>query len=98
MKKKHVYDFNTFVNEKYSEIEYENGCSLLLKFTEDDEYFRAVDYFNSKSPFFASEYNSEFKTIYFPCDNQEDMDNTETEIDSELIENNFDNYYFESEM
>jgi len=74
-----------------------NGVKLHLKFDDVDEYLKAVDYFNSKSNFYFDDINYEFKTITFHCSDQDDADITEEEIDAELLKNNFDNYYFESE-
>jgi hypothetical protein len=78
---------------------YENfkSINLSIKFNDFDEYLKAIEFFNSKSNFSAENTNSEFKTISFSCTDQDDANLTEKEIETELINNNFENYYFEGD-
>lgn len=68
---------------------------LVLRFNDTEEYLKAVEYFNSKSPFSPSDTNYEFKSISFYCSDQDDADITENDITDELNTQGFDNYYFE---
>lgn len=74
-----------------------NNINLILKFNNPDEYFKAIEYFKDDSKFFPNEYDSEFLSMSFSCTDQEDADATEIEIQNELDENGFSNFYFESE-
>lgn len=83
---------------KYLKL-YENyrDVNLIVKFKDVDEYFRAAEFFKDNSSFTPNDYDSEFLSISFSCTDQDDVDITEKEIKKELDENNFYNYYFESE-
>jgi hypothetical protein len=83
---------------KYLKL-YENyrDVNLIVKFKDVDEYFRAAEFFKDNSLFTPNDYDSEFLSISFSCTDQDDVDITEKEIKKELDENNFYNYYFESE-
>lgn len=76
---------------------YNNDIKLDLRITDDDEYHKAVEFFNNKSVFYPESTNDEFNSISFQCTNQDDADVTEKGITDELIKNNFDDFYFEQE-
>jgi hypothetical protein len=42
-----------------------NSINLDLRFNDDEDYLKAVEYFNSKSSFFPNDTNYEFKSISF---------------------------------
>jgi hypothetical protein len=77
--------------------QFNKNINLILKFDNEDEYFKAVEYFKDDSQFFPNDYDSEFLSISFSCSDQDDADVTEQAIQDELDENDFSNYYFESE-
>lgn len=83
---KHIKTFESFGSVK-----------LVVKFHNEEEYYKAVEFFDSKSIYSPEDFNQEFKSITFQCTDQDDADATEKEINSELLENNFNNYYFEQE-
>ena len=64
---------------------------------DEDEYFKAIEFFQNNSEFLAEEYDDEFRSISFFCSDQDDADVTENAIRDELDENGFSNFYFESE-
>jgi hypothetical protein len=84
---------------KYVKLFEEFGANvtLIVKFKNTEEYYKAVKFFTEKSSFFAKEFDSEFRSISFHCDDQEDADTTETYIQDELDAENIKDYYFESE-
>lgn len=77
--------------------QFNNGINLLVKFKDEDEYFKAIEFFQNNSEFLAEEYDDEFRSISFFCSDQDDADVTENAIRDELDENGFSNFYFESE-
>jgi hypothetical protein len=77
--------------------EFEVGVVLIVKFKNTEEYYKAVEYFTNESTFFAKDFDSEFLSISFYCDDQEDADTTEIAIQEELDNKGITNYYFESE-
>lgn len=77
--------------EKYRDV------NLTVNFNDVDEYFRAAKFFKEDSSFTPNEYDSEFLSISFSCSDQDDADVTEQEIQNELDENDFSDFYFESE-
>ncbi|MCK9415543.1 hypothetical protein M0Q97_02660 [Candidatus Dojkabacteria bacterium] len=85
---KHLKLFEQFNN---------NEINLIVKFKDKDEYFKAIEFFQNNSEFFAEEFNDEFRSISFSCLDQDDADVTEKAIQDELDENDFSNFYFESE-
>lgn len=85
---KHLKLFEQFNN---SEI------NLIVKFKDEDEFFKAIHFFQNESDFLPNEYNNDFLSISFSCSDQDDVDVTEKAIQDELDENNFSNFYFESE-
>lgn len=77
---------------------FKTNLKLIVKFKSEDDYERAVEYFENESQFFPESTNDEFRSIYFDCIDQYDADATEVEISNELIRNDFSNYYFETEQ
>lgn len=73
------------------------GVNLILTFKNDEEYQKAIHFFNDESDFTPFDFNEEFKSISFHTSNQEDANVTEKYIYEELINNGFENFYFESE-
>jgi len=78
--------------------EFEVGVILIVKFKNTEEYYKAVEFFTNESSFFAKEFDSEFLSISFYCDDQEDADITETAIQEELDNKGIVDFYFESEF
>ena len=76
---------------------YRDDVNLTVNFNDIDEYFRAAEFFKEDSSFTPNEYDSEFLSISFSCSDQDDADVTEQEIQNELDENDFSDFYFESE-
>lgn len=77
--------------------EFEVSVILIVNFKYTEEYYKAVKYFTEKSSFFAKDFDSEYLSISFYCDDQEDADVTETAIQEELDSEGIKDFYFESE-
>ena len=72
---------------------------LILVLHSKNEYERAKEFFEgSYSSFSVDKENDEFRSLYFKVSDQDDADVTEREIEKELLENDFDDYTFESEI
>lgn len=76
---------------------FKQGIDLVLRFKDYSEYEKAINFFDNESSFSPGEYNSEFLSMTFACTDQVDADVTEEEIQNELDENGFSDFYFESE-
>lgn len=71
---------------------------LVLRFKQETEYRRALDFFASDySSFTINHNNDEFHSLHFEVSHQDDADNTERYMTKELIENSFESFWFESE-
>ena len=92
MKNVHISDYDSYIKESRNE-----QYILLLTFTDSKEFTKAVSFFNGESSFVSDVANFEFSSLSFTCTSKNDIDSLENEINTELIENGFDNYYFESE-
>lgn len=76
---------------------FNKDINLIVKFKNEDEYFKAIEFFKNDSTFFPNDYNGEFLSISFSCSDQDDADETEKAIQDELDQNDFSNFYFEIE-
>jgi hypothetical protein len=75
-----------------------NKINLIVKFKKEIEYQMAIGlFFQKKSKFFAEEYDDEFRSISFPCSDQDEADWLEKAIQEKLDKKGFSNFYFESE-
>lgn len=76
----------------------ENDIRLGLVFSDKNEFYRAQELFNNgESVYFSDDSNSEFNTLYFNVEDQNEADTLEQELEIYLYENEFVGYYFEIE-
>ena len=68
---------------------------LLLSFKDEATYQAAKTFFDNESEFYPDEAQDEYRTFVFEESN--DIDVLEAEISKELEDEDFTDYYFESE-
>lgn len=71
--------------------------SLLLKFSNEEQFEKAKIHFETISDFYPYDINNEFRTFYFSVSDQDDADSTEFYLNQELQETDISGYQFEGE-
>ena len=84
---------NTFFNII---IKIETMANLQIRFHNDIEFQKAIYFIANHSIFYAEE-DKEWNMLVVDCADQQDAALNEKEFETELIENGFEDYYFELE-
>lgn len=74
-----------------------NTIDLVVNFNTQTDFSLALDFFKHESNFYAYKSNHEFRSLFFEVNDEQEANDLEMMIESELNEMRFRNFYFSLE-